>query len=105
MTKRKPNFAFIVCKDGLSMSVQASKTHYCEPSDDVGPYRSVEVGYPSYPVIELIEYADDRKNLTNTIYGYVPLELVHQVIYVRGGLESGEIPPCVESQISLEKNE
>jgi hypothetical protein len=97
----KTQNTFITCKDGLTMSVQASKSHYCDPQDNEGPYRSVEVGYPSVLVPELIEYAEGY-DLTGTVYGFVPLELVRQVIYVRGGLLSGELPPHVETQINLE---
>lgn len=32
-----------VCADGTTLSVQASKTHYCSPRDDIGPYTEVEV--------------------------------------------------------------
>lgn len=32
----------IVCESGLSMSVQATEAHFCEPRNNAGPYRSVE---------------------------------------------------------------
>ena len=38
----------IKCKDGFSMSVQASKRNYCEPRlDNAVEYSKVEVGFPS----------------------------------------------------------
>ena len=83
------------------MSVQANHGAYCTPRDDAGPYESVEVGFPSYPVLELREYAEDPNDLENTVYGRVPLEMVRKIIYVRGGLVSGELPPHVETEIVL----
>ena len=37
----------IVCKDGTTLSVQASEFHYCTPRDNKGPYTHVEIGFPS----------------------------------------------------------
>lgn len=37
----------IICKDGYSLSVQASAHHYSTPRRDHPPYIQVEVGYPS----------------------------------------------------------
>lgn len=39
----------IVCADGFSVSVQASRTHYSMPRDNDGPYTHVECGYARYP--------------------------------------------------------
>ena len=104
--QHKPQYDPIVCKSGLKMSVQASSTHYCDPQDDTGPYTSVEAGYPTEPVPELIPFIDGMSNdFTESVYAWVPLELVRQVVFVRGGLESGELPPHVETQIHLEKIE
>jgi hypothetical protein len=37
----------IVCKDGVSLSVQGSETHYCQPRYNDTTYYEVEIGYPS----------------------------------------------------------
>jgi len=38
----------IICQDGVSLSVQGSETHYCQPRiNDYANYYEVEVGYPS----------------------------------------------------------
>jgi len=100
-TKMKKKYRQVICADGLSMSVQASTTAYCNPRNDEGPYYSVEVGFPSYPLMELREYAEDPNDMENTVYGWVPLELVRKIIYVRGGLADGELPPHVETDILL----
>jgi len=76
----------VVCADGLILSVQASSTHYCHPRDDFGPYDSVEVGYPSEAVPELMMYAESPQTPTATVYGYVPVELVDSVIAAHGGI-------------------
>lgn len=76
----------IVCADGFSLSVQASSMHYCAPrEDDQKFYSTVEVGYPSAPVEELMPYADDASEPTETVYAYVPTEVVAQIIYRHGG--------------------
>ena len=52
-------------------------------------------------MLELREYAEDPNDLENTVYGWVPLELVRKIIYVRGGMVGGELPPHVETEIVL----
>ncbi len=97
MPRRKESYPSIVCKDGFKMSVQASKTHYCEPRDDIGPYRAVEVGYPSSYDHLLMEYIDsyiDRDlEPTNAVYGWVPVHVIQMIIDAHGGMVSGELPP------------
>ena len=83
----------IVCSDGFKMSVQASQTNYCEPRNNVGPYVSVEVGFPSALDKDLLPYAEDRENPTKTVYGWVPSKVVMKVIAKRGGMVDGELPP------------
>lgn len=79
--------ARIVCKSGLSLSVQASNRHYCHPRENVGPYKTVEVGFPSKEIDDLMEYAEDPSRPTDTVYGYVPIQLVEKVIDDNGGVE------------------
>jgi hypothetical protein len=79
-----------VCADGFQVSVQASSTHYCEPRDNFGPYTEVELGYPSEPVEAWLEYAEDPDRPTTTVYGYVPIEWVVQVLDQHGGIDWAE---------------
>jgi len=73
--------------DGKSISVQASEHTYCLPRNNQGPYTHVEVGYPegiSLPE-SWEEYADchgdnDDDWRYSAVFGYVPVELVRQVI-------------------------
>jgi len=77
----------IVCKDGFTVSVQASAFHYCTPRDDLadGNYTNVEVGYPSQPESMLEQYAENPDDPCNTVYGDVPIEIVDAVIQKHGG--------------------
>ncbi len=79
----------LVCKDGFQMSVQASEGHYCEPRENfLNHYDSVEIGYPSEEELLLLDYAEDPDELTDTVYGYVPTELVDKVLEKHGGIDS-----------------
>ncbi len=79
-----------VCADGFKLSVQASAAHYCSPRDNYGPYYKVEVGFPSEVVLEFLPHIDGgpNENPTETVYGYVPLETVVEVIARHGGLRT-----------------
>lgn len=82
----------VKCKDGFSISVQASKGHYCLPSVDGDViYDAVELGFPNAEEELIAEYAEDPDEPTNTVYGYVPVEIVNQLIEKHGGIvESNE---------------
>lgn len=78
--------ACIECKDGFHMSVQASGGHYCSPRRDEGwPYYEWEVGYPSSEDADLLPYAEDKGRPTDTVYGYVPIDVILAVIAKHGG--------------------
>lgn len=78
----------IQCNDGFSISIQASACHYCEPRKTFeGPYTEVELGYPSCSEELLMPYMeDDCCKPENTIYPYVPVEMVDKVIKKHGGI-------------------
>lgn len=82
----------IRCADGLELSVQASSTHYCYPrADGLAEYYQVEVGFPDRVLYALLPYAEDPENLTETVYGWVPVEVVNEIIEQHGGL-ADEMP-------------
>jgi hypothetical protein len=82
-----PPLPRIVCADGFSMSVQGNYGAYCAPRDSYeSGYYEVEVGYPSERVPELMEYAEDSTKPTDTVYGYVPVEVVERIVDDHGGL-------------------
>lgn len=77
----------LVCKNGLTMSVQASSDHYCSPrQDSLSHYDSVEVGYPSRKVDALMEYAERPETPTETVYGWVPVDVINKIVDENGGL-------------------
>ena len=73
---------YIELENGATHSVQASATAYSTPRDNTGPYSAVEVGYPRGVRIPETwkEYADGESLQKSTIFGYVPVELVRDLI-------------------------
>lgn len=81
----------VVCKDGFTMSVQHSSLHYCYPRVDFAErmgheFETYEVGYPSEKDDLLIFFAEDKDNPTETVYPYVPAQVVEQVAEMHGGI-------------------
>lgn len=77
----------ISCRDGFSLSCQAGYGLYCSPRDNVGDWHQIEIGFPSAKEELLMGYAEDKGRPTETVYGYVPLKVVGQVIEKHGGSE------------------
>ena len=79
----------IKCLDGVTLSVQASDTHYCIPRAIDGPYSHVEVGFPSEePPKKWAEYFDgdwETQDRTESVYGYVPVDFVREFVALHGG--------------------
>ena len=88
----KKQYKRITCRDGFSMSVQASGTNYNEPRDNSGPYVSAEVGFPTSYDFYLQEYAEDSEDPTGTVYGWVPAHVIRMCIEAHGGIVSGDLP-------------
>jgi len=88
--------AKVVCADGFAMSVQASESAYCDPRENNAEhYTEVEVGFPSIKEPLLMEWAEDPRRPTDTVYAWVPCERVSLVIAKHGGMVSGELPPGI----------
>lgn len=84
----------VFCNDGTSLSIQASRGHYCQPREDEGPYWAMEVGFIKdangnelTPPESWAEYADGPK-FPNDVYGYVPVEMIDAFIADHGGLRT-----------------
>ena len=78
----------LYCNDGYSISVQASEFHYCSPRlNGLQDYKSVELGYPSAEDELINEYAEGM-DYTDTVYGYVPIEVVEKLIEKHGGIKT-----------------
>jgi hypothetical protein len=82
-----PFVPWIECVDGFKMSVQCHSGSYCTPRTDHSRYYThVEVGFPSDIPTTFLSYAEDSDNPTNTVYGWVPIELVAEEINLHGGI-------------------
>lgn len=70
--------------DGTSLSVQASELHMCNPREtlDTGSYLSVEV-YTHGKLVDGLHW----REVSPSTFGYVPLELLQEVITKHGGIE------------------
>ena len=92
----------IVCTDGFTMSVQVGYSLYSKPKKVAKRYSEVEIGYPSEqePLIE--KYAEnifeEGLDYTNTVYPYVPVEIVNKVLQKHGGIDLTETSRRAEQQ-------
>lgn len=94
--KKMNRYERIVCADGFSMSVQAHQSAYCTPRRNrASVYESVEVGFPTEREELLMDFCEDVMNPTATVYGWVPVQTVTNVIVKHGGMVSGTVPPGV----------
>ena len=86
----------IVCSDGFTMSVQVGHSLYSTPKKVAKRYSAVEIGFPSEdePLIE--KYAESYYDpdvdfkYTETVYPYVPVKVVNQVLKKHGGIDLTE---------------
>ena len=79
-----------ICSDGTSLSIQASRTHYCTPREDEGPYLALEMKFildanddQLTPPESWADYTDGPA-FPNDVYGYVPVELIESFIADHG---------------------
>jgi len=78
------------------MSVQGNEAAYCEPRrDNQEKYIRVEIGFPSEEEPLIMSYAENPRDPINTVYGWVPVQVVTDVIAKHGGIVTGEVPPGV----------
>lgn len=92
----------LVCKDGATVSVQAGRWHYCTPRLDNSLYTHVEAGFPEGDVPKSWKhYAEDKDNLSGTVYPYIPYSLIYEFIKMHGGIESQDLPPCLSRALTL----
>ena len=83
----------VICADGFFMSVQANENAYCSPrANHDGLYIEVEIGLPSAVEPLIMPWAEDKNRPRETVYGYVPVGVVNNVIAKHGGIVEGEVP-------------
>lgn len=99
-------FTRIRCADGFTMVVHASRGSKSSPQAAEGPYTAVEVAFPSDPDESLLqpyelasEIADPITGLGIRCFGWVPSEIIWDIIIKHNGHESGSLPPLIVGQI------
>lgn len=92
---------WLVLADGTSLSIQAGHFLYCAPrvNQPYQKYTHFEIGFPSRVIDELMPYVDDEENPTDTVYGYVPIEVIERVIHNAGGV-AGYTGELIEQEIA-----
>lgn len=80
----------VKCRDGYTVSVQAGYGLYSKPRRFSTYFSHVELGYPTKDDEELRPYAENQDNLTDSVYYYVPVELVDFILNKHGGIESAD---------------
>lgn len=76
----------IVCNDGFSVSAQGSSFHYCSPRITDDSYTAIELGFPSQEDELINSFAEDNSQYTETVYGWVDMEIVEKLIDKHGGI-------------------
>ena len=88
----------ITCVDGFSLSVQATGGAYCSPRKNIGPWYEVEVGFPSAAPELIAHKAENPDDLTETVYPYVDIELVEQLIALHGGPDEATLAAMLKAR-------
>ena len=85
----------ITCNDGFNISVQAHDGAYSRRNAE-GDLLTVECGFPSTipKTAELRSYAElcGTSDYTETVYGFVPVEVVQAALAAHGGILDGCLP-------------
>lgn len=94
----RKHYKRVECADGFSLSVQVGDGIYSEPRlNGCEAYSEVEIGFPTEREDLIIGWAEDRDRPTQTVYGYVPSQILLAVISKHGGMVGGELPPLTPS--------
>lgn len=83
-------FPRVICNDGFSISIQANQFAYCKPRNILEKWTCMELGFPSENEDLIIKYAENQKSLLSTVYPYVPMQVIVDVINTHGGLKNIE---------------
>ena len=83
----------IVCQNGFSISVQGFRGSYSKRNVS-GELTHVECGFPSSkPKTQALrELAESPHEYTESVYGWVPVEVVLAELEAHGGVVEGEMP-------------
>ena len=80
----------VYCKDGFSISIQICKSSYSGSENGIRTFgidwKLVEWGFPSQP-IDGEKYMSEDTETTTSVGGYVPVELMEELIEEHGGID------------------
>jgi len=85
-TKWSTVYKNLTCDDGFEFSIQAGPSMYSHPQAVADHYDAVEIGFPTADEPLLKEFAEDPDDLKGTVYGWVPITRVNEVIEKHGGI-------------------
>ena len=75
------------CADGWRVSIQAGSMFYSVPREtNAGEYLGFELGYPTAEEPLLMDYAEDPEKPLDTVYPFVPTELIEEALKKHGGV-------------------
>ena len=83
-------FRNLICRDGFSFSLQAGPAHYSEPKAIAEKYDAWEIGYPSEVEPLWLDWQEPGHGPTESVYGWVPNDVVNAVIQKHGGIDEQE---------------
>ena len=88
-----PIYAPIRCEDGFTISVQANRFAYCTPRIDQGHHTHYECGNPStVPLSTSFKTYAETTDYINTVYAYVPKNVLMEELALHGGIKQGGVP-------------
>ena len=92
-------FEMVTCADGFYCVYSGRQAQLQRTKNRYQPRirKCVELGFPNRPVSLSRTTRKILRDLTDTVYGYVPAHIVRKMIAAHGGIVSGECPPLVES--------
>ena len=80
----------VYCNDGFSISIQICKMSYSGSENGIRTFgidwKLVEWGFPSQP-IDGEKYMSEDTETTTSVGGYVPVELMEELIEEHGGID------------------
>jgi hypothetical protein len=78
------------CKDGFTVSIQASSFHYCTPRiNGKQQYTAVELGFPSAYSRLLTPYKEGNESQKKSIFPWTPIAVIEKVVRLHGGILGG----------------
>lgn len=77
----------LICRDGFSLSIQGGRHAYSCPREDGVVFSEMEIGFPSGEEILLSDYREGDRLDLDSVFPYVPVEVIIEVIKKHGGFK------------------